>query len=421
MMKTAAHICCLAAAFFIAACTGDDLSFYKKGLKQGQETTDEAKKGDNDGSYASPYRLTDLAPSHKPDVKSDEAGIWLQVEKIERRVKTAGNRMRRAALNAYIAKVTCRVAGAYCGDIRIYTMRSPGFNASMYPNGMMHIRSGLLLRVENEAQLAAIIGHESGHYLRQHSLQRLREIREKTNSLLFFRIALAGAGVPVVGDIAMLATLSGLSAFSRNREREADGYGLLLLSRAGYEPDEAWKVWQFLVEEKEADKDAETPSFFVASHPQSEERLKTLRDLAAKMRTPKTTDKGRARLAEIIGPIRAGLIRDELHLRNFGPFEVLMDRLIERGDNLAEIYYFKGEMHRLRNDKGDAQKSLDFYAKAQKAPGTPPPEFHRSIGLVHQKLGHGKDAWTAFEAYLAENPNAGDRKMIKHLMGKPGT
>jgi predicted Zn-dependent protease len=404
-----------------AGCASDDLGFYKKGLKQGQETTSETKKGGKDGGDASAYRLTDLAPSHKPDSKSDEAGIWLQVDKIERRVRTAGNRMRRAPLNSYIAKVTCRVAGTYCKDVRVYTLRAPGFNASMYPNGMMHIRSGLLLRVENEAQLAAIIGHEAGHYLRQHSLQKMRDIREKTNSLLFFRIALAGAGVPVVGDIAMLATLSGLSAFSRNREREADGYGLLLLSRAGYDPGEAWKVWQFLVKEKKADKDAETPSFFVASHPPSEERLKTLRDLAAEMRTPKTAYKGRARLAEIVLPIRAGLIRDELHLRKFGPFEALMDRLIERGDNLAELYFFKGEMHRLRNDKDDAQKSLDFYAKAQKAAGTPPPELYRSMGLVHWKLGHRKDARTAFEAYLADNPNAGDREMIKHLMGKPGT
>lgn len=419
MNKTAATIFCLAAVLLTAGCAGDDLGFYKKGLKQGQETAGKAKAG-RDGGNASAYRMADLAPSHKPDAKSDEAGIWLQVEKIERWVKTAGNRMRLAPLNAYIEKVTCRVGGIYCKDIRVYTMRAPGFNAAMYPNGMMHIRSGLLLRVENEAQLAAVIAHEAGHYLRQHGLQRLRDIREKTNSLLFFQIALAGAGVPVVGDIAMLATLAGLSAFSRNMEREADGYGLLLLSRAGYDPGEAWKVWQYLVKEKKADKDAETPSFFVASHPQSKERLDTLRDLAAKMQTPRTADKGRERLAKVVLPIRAGLIRDELHLRNFGPFEFLMDGLIERGDNLAELYFFKGEMHRLRNKKDDAQKSLEFYAKARKAEGTPPPEIHRSMGLVHQKLGHGKDARAAFRAYLADNPDAGDRAMIKHLIGKLG-
>ncbi len=419
MNKTAATIFCLAAVLLTAGCAGDDLGFYKKGLKQGQETAGKAKAG-RDGGDASAYRMADLAPSHKPDAKSDEAGIWLQVEKVERRVKTAGNRMRLAPLNAYIEKVTCRVGGIYCKDIRVYTMRAPGFNAAMYPNGMMHIRSGLLLRVENEAQLAAVIAHEAGHYLRQHGLQRLRDIREKTNSLLFFQIALAGAGVPVVGDIAMLATLAGLSAFSRNMEREADGYGLLLLSRAGYDPGEAWKVWRFLVKEKKADKDAETPSFFVASHPQSKERLDTLRDLAAKMQTPSAADKGRERLAKVVLPIRAGLIRDELHLRNFGPFEFLMDGLIERGDNLAELYFFKGEMHRLRNKKDDAQKSLEFYAKARKAEGAPPPEIHRSMGLVHQKLGHGKDARAAFRAYLADNPNAGDRAMIKHLIGKLG-
>ena len=135
------------------------------------------------------------------------------------------------------------------------------------------------------------------------------------------------------------------------------------------------------------------------------------------MRKPGAADKGRERLAKVVLPIRAGLIRDELHLRNFGPFEFLMDELVERGDNLAELYFFKGEMHRLRNKKDDGPKSLEFYAKARKAMGTPPPEIHRSIGLVHKKLGHAKDARAAFKAYLAGNPNAGERALIRYFLG----
>ena len=215
MNNTSALVSCLAAVLLTAACAADDLGFYKKGLNQGQG----GATAGMDGGDASAYRMADLAPSHKPDAKSDEAGIWLQVENVERRVKTAGNRMRLAPLNAYIEKVTCRVTGTYCKDIRVYAMRAPGFNAAMYPNGMMHIRSGLLLRVENEAQLAAVIAHEAGHYLRQHSLKKMRDVREKTNSLLFFQIALAGAGVPVVGDIAMLATLVGLQPQHGTRGR----------------------------------------------------------------------------------------------------------------------------------------------------------------------------------------------------------
>ena len=279
----------------------------------------------------------------------------------------------------------------------------------------MHIRSGLLLRVRNEAQLAAVIGHEAGHYLRQHTIQRIRDIREKTNALLFVQIALAGAGVGVVGDIAMLMTLASVSAFSRNQEREADGYGLLLLSRAGYDPAEASKIWELLVKEQKADKDYEAPSFFVASHPMSEERMEVLRKLAKTVRTPKTTEKGRDRLRAVVLPIRSMLIRDELHLRKFGPFETLINQLIEQGDNLAELNFFKGEMYRLRNTKGDLKKALGFYGKAQTTPGHAPDKIFRSLGLVHLKLGDNKAGAMAFATYLKKVPNAPDAQMIRHL------
>ena len=55
----------------------------------------------------------------------------------------------------------------------------PQFNAMMAPNGMMLVWSGLLLRVENEAQLAAILGHELGHYLERHSVEQLRAAKDR--------------------------------------------------------------------------------------------------------------------------------------------------------------------------------------------------------------------------------------------------
>jgi tetratricopeptide (TPR) repeat protein len=402
---------CLCLGLFVTACASEDLTAYKLGV----DGPEKAEKGDkDDGEY--PFRIADLAPAHKPNPKSTEAGIWLQVEKLERRIKTAGTRMQIPELNDYIESVTCRVTGPYCGDIRVYLMRSPGFNAGMYPNGMMHIWSGMLLRVRNEAQFAAVIGHEASHYLRQHSMQRIRDIIEKSNSLIFVQMVLAGAGIPVAGDIAMLMTLASLSAFSRDNEREADGYGILLMARAGYDPDEAWKVWDAVIQEKSADKDRETPSFFTASHPISEERMAALKKLAKVVKRPRASDKGRDRFRAAVRPVRWRLLRDELHQRKFGPFNVLLDRLMEDGDNLAELYFFKGEMHRVRNKKGDLGKALEFYEKAQGAPGNAPQEISRSIGLAHLKLGQKGKAKAAFTDYLAKHPKATDSKMIRQVM-----
>lgn len=400
------------AAAVIAGCAGDDVSYYKRGLK----LESESQEAPTEPGPIESYRLADLRPAHEPDPKSDEAGIWLQMEKVESRIRTAGNRVKDKALNAYVESVKCRVAAQFCKDIRVYVVRAAGFNAAMYPNGMMNIRTGLLLRVENEAQLAAVIGHEAGHYLRQHSLQTMREVIEKSNSLTFFNIALAAAGVPVVGDVATLMTMAGISAYGRNHEREADGYGLLLLARAGYDPDEAWKVWQQIMKERVADKDYEAPSFFFASHPQSDERMEQLRSLAKVVRTPESTDIGRERLQEVILPMRAGLLRDEMHRRNFDSFEALLEQLMARGANLAELHYFKGEMHRLRNNEGDLEKALESYRTAQHAEGTAPAGLFRSLGLVHLKLDQKEEARKAFAQYIQKNPQASDLIMVKQFM-----
>lgn len=82
-----------------------------------------------------------IAPGAAPlDQTSDEAGLWLQVDKMEARLKTAASVVRDPALNAYVREVTCKVTGPdYCKDLRIYIVDAPHFNASMAPNGMMQV------------------------------------------------------------------------------------------------------------------------------------------------------------------------------------------------------------------------------------------------------------------------------------------
>ena len=99
---------------------------------------------------------------------------------------TGGNPLRRSTssarpqLNQYVQELACRLAGDHCPDIRVNLVSTPQFNASMAPNGMMQVWTGLLLRVENEAQLTAILGHEIGHYLARHSVERMRQIKSGT-------------------------------------------------------------------------------------------------------------------------------------------------------------------------------------------------------------------------------------------------
>ena len=104
---------------------------------------------------------------------TDERGLWMEMEEAERTLKTSDFVIRDSALNAYVASgVLCRTVGAErCKAARVYIVRTPYFNANMAPNGMMQVWSGLLLRTRNEAQLAAVLGHEFAHFEQRHSLQ----------------------------------------------------------------------------------------------------------------------------------------------------------------------------------------------------------------------------------------------------------
>ncbi len=359
--------------------------------------------------------IVDVKPGEQPALDTEEAGFWMQMDRIERSVRTSGRVVRDRELNAYLREIFCDLSPDYCGDIRLYIVRSPGFNATMMANGTMQLWTGMLLRVQNEAQLAAVLGHELTHYLRRHTLQKWRDIRAKTDALVFFQFATAVVGLGIVGVVAQVATLGSIQAFNREQERESDRIGFEMMAKAGYEPEEAPRIWDALVAEKEA---SERPrgSIFFASHPTSEERRETLAEMAAAYPTT-AAELGRNRYLAMTAGFRGGWLRDELRQRDPGALQVVLDNLMESGANLGELYYYQGELHRLRAEaeEGDADKALTAYEKAIDLGGAPP-EVHRALGLIHWSAKRQSEAKLAFETYLSAAVEATDRAMIEHYL-----
>ncbi|MCH8926969.1 MAG: M48 family metalloprotease, partial [Proteobacteria bacterium] len=312
-------------------------------------------------------------------------------------------------------EILCRLVEDYCGDIRFYIVRHPYFNASMGPNGAMQIWTGLLLRVQNEAQLAAVLGHELTHYLRRHTLQRWRDIRAKTDALIFFQLATAVAGVGIVGTFAQLAALGSIQAFTRDMEREADRVGFEMMTGASYDPNAAPKIWEMMIAEKEAS-NLPKGSIFFASHPTSEERQETIAKMAAEYDSD-TAKLGRERFVEMTARYRGDWLRDELRQRDFGSLQVVLDYLMEAGANPGELHYFQGELHRLRGEEeeGDEAKAVEAYKTAIDT-GAAPPEAHRALGLVYWSAGRKDEARGAFEAYIEVAPEAEDRAMVEYYL-----
>lgn len=391
----------------------------------GCQTTDKyvQKKAADDKEIAfdmkkSVYDMPDISPGARPPANTMEGSLWMQVDKAEGQIRTSGNLIRDKELNAYIHGIVCKLAGPYCPDIKTYIVRMPDFNASMMPNGVMQIWTGLLLRVRNEAQLATVLGHELGHYMRRHSLKRMKGVIDSTNALVFLQLATAAAGVPTAGDLMTLATVGSIQAYSRDNERESDDFGIRLLIRHGYDPRAAKQVWEQMIEEREAIKGASGQSYFYATHPPSEERSATLGGMAKyALKTLSRLDTHRDRYLSFIGPYRKSFLTDEIRMRRFDRFEALIDMLIKDGESLGLLKFFKGELHRLRDDEDekDRTKAIELYRAAILLPGAPP-ETYRSLGRTLMKQKKSQEAKDAYRKYLELAPLADDRKMIMYLL-----
>jgi len=371
------------------------------------------------------YGLEGLEAGYRPALTSDEAGIWMRMEKLESSFKTSGGRVLRSDINTYVKTVVCKLAGPFCGDIRIYIIDEPVPNASMAPNGMMLVHTGILLQFRNESQLSAVLGHEIGHYLRRHSLQRIRQAVQIGDAATIFGMLTGGIG----SMAAAIFTHGTLSAYSRDHEREADKFGALLLQRHGYSIRSASGVWDQFIrienakidddkEKYEGDEDVEVSkggSFF-SSHPGHKERRDTMRVLADRIQAGAGPyADGRKEYWAILKNYRLDLLEDEVNRNKPAQTLELLKILAEDPESLGELKYVEGEVYRRRRKDGDMEKALARYQEALKLDGYPA-KLHRAMGTVLSRLDRPTEAKEAFQKYLEAAPDAPDNKLIRQMV-----
>jgi predicted Zn-dependent protease len=351
----------------------------------------------------------------RPSTDTDEGGLWALMDREEAKLRRSRFLIKDKELREYVSSIVCRLAGEHCPGVRVYLLQTPYFNASMAPNGMMQVWSGLLLRMGNEAQLAAVLGHEIGHYLSRHSVERLRDAKSRSAFGQFLGIALGAAGAGGAGAVSQLLLLAGMFSYTRDQEREADRIGLGLMKDAGYPPLEASRVWAQLIEEQEAQRqwtgESDNRSVLFATHPLEEERKRSLAEMAAAMETV-ATDTGEQAYREILSGYRRSFLEDELRRRKPGETLTLLDRMLRQEPGEGELHFFRGETFRLRNDLGDVERALEAYAQAERS-SNPPPELYRAKGLLYRQGGQEKEASGSFRRYLELKPNAEDAELMK--------
>jgi predicted Zn-dependent protease len=127
----------------------------------------------------------------------DERGLWMEMDEAERATRDSKAVINDPKLVQYVRDVLCRTVGEdRCRTVRIYIMRDASFNASMAPNGMMLVNTGVLLRARDEAELASVIGHEFAHFELRHSLMGFKQRAigtDRSATIDLFQFARAGA------------------------------------------------------------------------------------------------------------------------------------------------------------------------------------------------------------------------------------
>ena len=366
-----------------------------------------------------------IGPGYRPTDR-DEIGLWQQMQRVEEEVAGSNLLIKDPALNRYLQGLIGKVGGPAAKDMRIYLARIPEFNAVMFPTGFAVIFSGLLLRMRNEAQLAGVIAHESGHFLRKHQIRQWRDLRTKTD---VFAVLAMGAGVAggaagvYTGDLARLAelgTILSLFRYNRTLEAEADAMGVRLLANAGYAPSAMAETWDQLIRELDASakyrrKKRDRGYSLFATHPAPESRMADLRLSAREVTVPgRAYDDGRARYLQAIAPIRQMLLDDQVKLNDPGASQYIVETLAIDGWN-GLLRFYEAEVWRLRNRKGDDARAALGYAAAVAYPDAPPDAW-RWHGVMLQKAGRIAEAKAAYARYLAMAPNAPDAPFIRQLL-----
>lgn len=367
-----------------------------------------------------------IGPGFRP-TDEDERGLWVQMDRVEEEVAGSNLVINGEGVGDYVRDLIGKVGGPAARDMRIYVLRVPEFNAMMFPSGFSVIFSGLLLRMRDEAQLAGVIGHESGHFLRRHMIRQWRDMRRKSDLLsigaMIAGIGGAGAGL-YMGDFVRLAQLGAILSlfrYSRELEAEADAMGARLIAEAGYDPMAMSETWQQLIGEldlsaKYRRKHRDRGYSLFETHPAAESRMADLKSSAAELKVPgRRYDSGRARYLRAIAPIRQTILDDQVKLNDPGASQYVIETLAQDGWN-GLLRFYEGEVWRLRNRPGDQDRAEQSYAIAVAYPDAPADAW-RWHGLSLLKQGRQAEGRAALSRYLAMKPDAADAPFIRQMIG----
>jgi predicted Zn-dependent protease len=209
-------------------------------------------------------------------------------------------------LNQIVAKL---VAASERPEVhyRVTILNSASINAFALPSGQLYVTRGLIALANDTSELASVLSHEMSHVTARHAAIREDQARQVA---LVSRVVQDVLSDPETGALALAKSKIALASFSRAQEFEADGIGVGIAARAGYDPYGAGRFLTSMGRNAELKSspgqshiDPRAPDF-LSSHPATPERIKNAQASARQLAAPGAGERDRAAyLASIDGVV----------------------------------------------------------------------------------------------------------------------
>jgi predicted Zn-dependent protease len=186
---------------------------------------------------------------------------------------------KKISYNAQYNQATICVANAITqivgGNWEVVVFEDESTNAFALPGNKIGVHTGMLKLVQNQEQLAAVIGHEIGHVLAKHSNERASQelaVQQGLNVLGAMTAPTSALGQLGFGLLGIGAEYGVLKPWGRTQESEADMIGVDLMAKAGFDPRHSISLWQRMEQATHGKGTVE----FLSTHPSHATRIQDL-------------------------------------------------------------------------------------------------------------------------------------------------
>lgn len=280
-------------------------------------------------------------------------------------------------------------------DITVGVLRDDSINAFAAPAGYLFVNSGLILAMQSEDELAAVLAHEMAHVTERHLASNIE--RSQTINLATLAGVLAGillGGGSEAGQALAVGSMAGGQAaalkYSRDDEREADHLGLQYLARSGYDPEGMARSFERIKERMRLSGAGSGPAY-MSTHPGVTERIDYIREVALRL--------------------QGGESRDLEPSPRFRKVQTLLRaRYTEARSAWNYFQQYEGDPCLRRLGRGITAARLNRVDRAKELFSGPPPceeisaLWHREVGRFYFGLGQFDRALTHLNKALRESP-----------------